>query len=890
MRRKKRYGVGILLSAMLLLWSPGDVACAEGRDVMQQNLVRMQTGEQKQQGEISAETVSRMDADHVTVTTPEGFMDALRQRKSQIVVDGSIVIDNGAEASGRMRPVMIPGGTVISGTTGSSINSRSPIQIEGDVAIRDIRLVFSSSNALGSVPHREIFLAGYGLTLDNVSTYLEGGDSSLGGLGGTEKELLPTIYAGGYPGTAVGTQASLTLQNSNSQTMFQGIYLGHGAGNDQKVPYSGAAVFNMDCSVIVRDGVYARENDAAGINVTGNGYAKTKAFYGNSNTTLTIREASVETAVVEQVGRIVLDDNATLAPQTADLNHVSLKNNACLDLNGILDPVVQGGFEGGDGLLVLNAKGMLDIGGPVTGTTVVQLSNRNVAGNMSHGKVYITAVPGQAVAKNFVLSQKHAENGFSLVYKQGQWTAYRNYQDELRIGSIEAGPGPGTVDLNRIWQKTDEGLFCDIVWRDENGAVVENDVVEDEGLYDAGYVVAIRTDYWESESPDVLEKVDWYNYIFLVSSDTKPGRYYFRAEEGAQAGDYTFLFCSEWIENELMTVADVKALKGTVKASIQIHFTFSPESTEKPEQPEEKPTEPPEEKPEPPVHVHQYAEWITKEATCTDKGIRTYQCSGCNDRYTREIPMISHQTVTDPAKEATCTETGKTKGSHCAVCGAVISAQQTVPKKEHRFQTQVKKAKPGADGSTASQCRECGIVSGRSVISQPKTIKLSADSYTYNGKQRKPSVKVTDKNGKVINSRNYTVSYGNHKNVGNAVVTVRFKGNYEGTLKKTFTIVPKTTDLKLTPKKKSFTVKWKKQGTQTDGYVIEYSTSSRFTKKTTSSVKVANKNTTSKTVKKVRGNKKYYVRICTYKVVRVNGKKITLRSEWSKVRTVKPGK
>ncbi len=529
MRRKKRYGVGILLSAMLLLWSPGDVACAEGRDVMQQNLVRMQTGEQKQQGEISAETVSRMDADRVTVTTPEGFMDALRQRKSQIVVDGSIVIDNGAEASGRMRPVMIPGGTVISGTTGSSINSRSPIQIEGDVTIRDIRLVFSSSNALGSVPHREIFLAGYGLTLENVSTYLEGGDSSLGGLGGTEKELLPTIYAGGYPGTAVGTQASLTLQNSNSQTMFQGIYLGHGAGNDQKVPYSGAAVFNMDCSVIVRDGVYARENDAAGINVNGNGYAKTKAFYGNSNTTLTIREASVETAVVEQVGRIVLDDNATLAPQT-------------------------------------------------------------------------------------------------------------------------------------------------------------------------------------------------------------------------------------------------------------------------------------------------------------------------------------------------------------------------VPKKEHRFQTQVKKAKPGADGSTASQCRECGMVSGRSVISQPKTIKLSADSYTYNGKQRKPSVKVTDKNGKVINSRNYTVSYGNHKNVGRAVVTVRFKGNYEGTLKKTFTIVPKTTDLKLTPKKKSFTVKWKKQGTQTDGYVIEYSTSSRFTKKTTSSVKVANKNTTSKTVKKVRGNKKYYVRICTYKVVRVNGKKITLRSEWSKVRTVKPGK
>ena len=62
----------------------------------------------------------------------------------------------------------------------------------------DIELVFSSSNSLNSVPHREIFLAGHSLTLDNVSTYLEGAAGSLGGLGGTEKELLLVSFGTSY--------------------------------------------------------------------------------------------------------------------------------------------------------------------------------------------------------------------------------------------------------------------------------------------------------------------------------------------------------------------------------------------------------------------------------------------------------------------------------------------------------------------------------------------------------------------------------------------------------------------------------------------------------------------------------------------------------------------
>lgn len=42
-----------------------------------------------------------------------------------------------------------------------------------------------------------------------------------------------------------------------------------------------------------------------------------------------------------------------------------------------------------------------------------------------------------------------------------------------------------------------------------------------------------------------------------------------------------------------------------------------------------------------------------------------------------------HEPVTDAAVTATCTHTGLTEGSHCALCGKVLTAQQTVPLLAH---------------------------------------------------------------------------------------------------------------------------------------------------------------------------------------------------------------
>lgn len=165
-------------------------------------------------------------------------------------------------------------------------------------------------------------------------------------------------------------------------------------------------------------------------------------------------------------------------------------------------------------------------------------------------------------------------------------------------------------------------------------------------------------------------------------------------------------------------------------------------------------------------------------------------------------------------------------------------------------------------------------------------IRLSGTSYTYNGKVQKPSVTVKDSKGNKVSTANYTVSYAKGcKNVGVYAVTVNFKGNYSGTVQKTFTIKPKSTSIsKLTAGKKNFTVKWKKQPTQTTGYQIQYSTSSKYNSAKT--VTVSKNKTTGKTVSKLKAKKKYYVRIRTYKTVKINGKSTKIYSTWSKTRTV----
>lgn len=171
---------------------------------------------------------------------------------------------------------------------------------------------------------------------------------------------------------------------------------------------------------------------------------------------------------------------------------------------------------------------------------------------------------------------------------------------------------------------------------------------------------------------------------------------------------------------------------------------------------------------------------------------------------------------------------------------------------------------------------------GAGRIAAAKSISLSATSYTYDGKVKKPTVTVKDSNGAKIAASNYNVTYGSgRKNVGKYTVKVTFKGDYAGTVTESFKINPKSTKISsITAKSKGFKVKWKKNKTQTTGYQIQYSTSSTF--KGAKTVTVSKNGTTNKTISKLKAKKKYYVRIRTYK--KIGSAKYY--SSWSKAKTV----
>ena len=200
--------------------------------------------------------------------------------------------------------------------------------------------------------------------------------------------------------------------------------------------------------------------------------------------------------------------------------------------------------------------------------------------------------------------------------------------------------------------------------------------------------------------------------------------------------------------------------------------------------------------------------------------------------------------------------------------------------------TVTKKASLTTNGVKTYTCKSCKATKTEA-IPKASNIKLSKTAYTYNGKVQKPSVTVKNSKGKALkNGTDYKISYPKGmKNVGKYTVKVTLKGNYSGSKSMTYNINPKGTSVsKVTAAKKGFKVTWKKQTTQTTGYQVQYSTSSKF--KSAKTVTISKNKTTSKSVGKLSAKKKYYVRVRTYKTVKIGGKSVKLYSGWSKAKSV----
>ncbi len=91
---------------------------------------------------------------------------------------------------------------------------------------------------------------------------------------------------------------------------------------------------------------------------------------------------------------------------------------------------------------------------------------------------------------------------------------------------------------------------------------------------------------------------------------------------------------------------------------------------------------------------------------------------------------------------------------------------------------------------------------------------------------------------------------------------------------------PKLTSVK-NVKSRKLKIKWTKNS-QADGYQIQYSTKSNFSKNT-KTVTIKKKNTVTKTISKLKKKKKYYVRVRAYRTVRG----VKSYSSWSKKKSVK---
>lgn len=217
-------------------------------------------------------------------------------------------------------------------------------------------------------------------------------------------------------------------------------------------------------------------------------------------------------------------------------------------------------------------------------------------------------------------------------------------------------------------------------------------------------------------------------------------------------------------------------------------------------------------------------------------------------------------------------------------------AKYSVCDGKHKYVNGVKRATTSEDGSHHKECKYCGVIKEgtEEKIYKIKKISLSTTSYTYNGEVKNPKVSVYDSKGnKLSSSDDYKITKpSGRKKVGEYKVKITFKGDYKGTEYKTFTIRPKKTSIKsLTAGSKQFKVKWNKQKTQTTGYQISYSTDSDFENAKTKLI--SNNDYSQSTIKDLKAKKKYYVKIRTYKTVKVDGKEKRIYSYWSDVKTVK---
>ena len=306
-------------------------------------------------------------------------------------------------------------------------------------------------------------------------------------------------------------------------------------------------------------------------------------------------------------------------------------------------------------------------------------------------------------------------------------------------------------------------------------------------------------------------------------------------------------------------------------------------------------------------HEHSYTKTVLSNATCSTAGTVKYTCS-CGDFYTETIPATGHKSSGWITDKAASIGVKGSKHKECTVCKKVLETAEipalsriSISKASVTLSTSIyaydgkaktpsvnvkvngKTLKKDTD-YTVSYSNNTKVGTAKVTItgkgnytgSVSKTFKiknnfkkatvLGISTKAFTGKNITQSITVKY-NGKTLKKgTDYTVSYSSNKSIGTATVKIAGKGSYTGTITKTFKINPAKQEIqKLTAKSKAFFVDWAQKGSAT-GYEIQYATNSKFT--SAKKVTITNNKTDTKTISKLSGKKKYYVRVRSYTTVK----------------------
>ena len=192
---------------------------------------------------------------------------------------------------------------------------------------------------------------------------------------------------------------------------------------------------------------------------------------------------------------------------------------------------------------------------------------------------------------------------------------------------------------------------------------------------------------------------------------------------------------------------------------------------------------------------------VTKAATCTTAGTKTYTCTRCKKTRTETIAATGHKVVKDAAVAATCETTGKTEGSHCSVCGTVLKAQTTTAALGHDYGEwkTIKAATYTEPGQAERVCRrnashkeyrQLPILEKAKIDLSACSIQLSEQTYVYDGTEKTPTVTITYNEKTLTEGKDYQVYFADNVNPGTAKITAIAKtdSDYIGTATITFEI------------------------------------------------------------------------------------------------------